>query len=258
MAHRSDVPAGYTQERERGASIVALPSVLEEVRAHVRSAGSLYRAAAAAPGAEAFTGRAAAYRLRRSGGDWLVRHYHRGGAMARVLHDEYLRIGEPRPLAELRASARARARGVDTPEVTAYVLYPAGPFYRADIATRFIPDSRDLAELTLSGGADAALVIDAWRAAGALLRRAFDAGVVHADLNLRNLLVQRVESGIRVWLLDLDRTVVAEGPVGDVARRRMLVRLHRSRRKLELAYGAETPHKARRALRHGLRGMADG
>jgi 3-deoxy-D-manno-octulosonic acid kinase len=250
MIDRSGVPAGYSIERERDAWVVALPSALGAAVSMVRDAGSLYDAAAAAPGAQAFTGRGAAYRT----GDWVVRHYRRGGAVARMLTDEYPRIGAPRPLRELRASTAARTRGIDTPEVLACALYPSGIMYRADIATRFIPDARDLADVTFGG--DAAFAAAAWRAAGALLRRAFDAGVVHADLNLRNLLVQRTPDEPRAWLLDLDRAHVRDRAVSDVARNSMLARLHRSRQKLERAHGAVTGHDALHAFEDGLRGGA--
>lgn len=244
--------AGYVEQRERGARIVALPSVAGSVRAAVAGAGTLYAAAAAVPGAQTFAGRGAAYRMSTADGDWLVRHYRRGGLAARVLDDEYLRIGVPRPLRELRASAAARALGVATPEVVAAITYPAGPIYRADLATTFIENGADLADITFGnesstaqhGGREAA-----WRAAGALLRTAFAAGVDHADLNLRNILVTADGTA---YLLDLDRAHVHEGSVSDVARNRMLERLHRSRRKLESLHGRPVGQAELRAFEAAL------
>jgi hypothetical protein len=139
--------AGYAIERERGALVVALPSVIADVMSLLRQHGTLYDAAATRPDAEEFRGRGAAYRMVIAGSDCIVRHYRRGGTIARVLHDEYLRAGEPRPLRELHASIAARARGVDTPEVVAAIAYLSGPLYRADLATRFVPDSRNLANV---------------------------------------------------------------------------------------------------------------
>lgn len=235
---RTAVPAGYALERERGAQVVALPSVMQAVRSAVAEAGTLYAWASAQPGARAFTGRGTAWGVRVPDGDWVVRRYHRGGAAARFLRDTYVRAGEARPLRELRSSVAARARGVATPEVMAAVIYPAGAFYRADLATRYVADSADLAETALGGArADAAGRLTAWRAAGTLLRQTFAAGVEHADLNLRNILIAHPPSGTHALLLDLDRAVVRDREVGDVARRRMLERFHRSRRKLEAALG---------------------
>lgn len=232
------LPAGYTLERERGVQIVALPSVMAAVRAAVAEAGTLYDWAATRPGARSFTGRGSAWGVRVARDDWVVRHYRRGGAVARLLDDTYVRVGEPRPLRELRASVAARSRSVASPEVLAAVIYPAGAFYRADLATRYVRDSADLAEAVLGDDrSDEPERLLAWRSAGELLRAAFAAGVEHADLNLRNILIARTTSGTQALLLDLDRAVVRDGGVGDVARRRMLERLHRSRRKLERAFG---------------------
>lgn len=245
------MPAGYTRQRERGASIVALPSVLPYVVAAVRSAGTLYDWAAARDDAQRFMGRGAAYRVRLGGVDALVRHYRRGGFVANLASDSYVRSGEPRPLRELRVSVAVRAAAVPTPEVLAAVVYARGPFYRGDLATGFIADSSDLAALTWGGTRwPEPLCTAAWRAAGALLRRSFAAGVRHADLNLRNILVARGDERVHALLLDLDRASIAV--VDDVARFEMLERLHRSRRKLEAAAGAPLGAAERDAFEAGL------
>jgi 3-deoxy-D-manno-octulosonic acid kinase len=239
--YRSMAPAGYAAVRGGGVQVVALASAMATVRAVV-TAGDTLGDWAARRASREFTGRGAAWAVETPDGAWVVRHYRRGGAVARLLGDRYLRAGEPRPLRELRASTAARARGVATPEVVAAVVYAAGPFYRGDLATRYVPDSADLAEATLGPArADAAGRMAAWRAAGALLRTAFNAGVEHADLNLRNILVRRGADGeTSALLLDLDRASVHPGPVGDGGRAAMLVRLHRSRQKLEAALGTST------------------
>ncbi|HSJ08142.1 MAG TPA: lipopolysaccharide kinase InaA family protein, partial [Longimicrobiales bacterium] len=251
---RAAVPPGYEMERERGAVVVALPSALKPVRAAVAAAGSLHAWAAGQPARRAFTGRGTAWGVSGSDGDWVVRHYRRGGAVARLLGDAYVRHGEPRPFRELRASTAARSRGVASPEVVAVVVYPAGILYRADIATRLVPDSMDLAETTMGDARlDEPGRIAAWRAAGTLLRAAFEAGVHHADLNLRNILIAGNGSGngngngngsgngngngngvaaLTALLLDLDRATVTGAPASDRERDRMLDRLHRSRRKI--------------------------
>ena len=254
--------AGYAIERERGALIVALPSVMADVIAHVQEHGTLYDAAAARPDAQAFTGRGAAWRMTTPHGDWVVRHYRRGGAIARVLHDEYLRAGEPRPLRELHASIAARARGVDTPEVVAAIAYLSGPLYRADLATRFVAGSRDLATVTFES--DEAFPVEgdritvcaaAWHAAGRLLRATFAAGIEHADLNLRNILIAGAPTTPRALLLDLDRATVHERPLTTAVRSGMLARLHRSRRKLEQAAGRVTGAAELAAFEAGLGGL---
>jgi 3-deoxy-D-manno-octulosonic acid kinase len=250
----ADVPAGYAAGRERGAAVVALPSAIAAVGAAIAEAGTLYGWAASRPDAQRFTGRGSAYGVTTAEGAWVVRHFRRGGVVARVLHDRYLRLGTPRPLRELQASTRARQRGVATPEVIAAVTYRAGPLYRGDLATRLIPDSFDLAEAVLGARRlDADRRAAAWRAAGALLRTAFDAGVVHADLNLRNILIQSGGDGVRAHLIDLDRAEVRDRAVGDAPRAAILDRLHRSRRKLEAAFGTSAGPGELSAFDAGLR-----
>jgi 3-deoxy-D-manno-octulosonic acid kinase len=232
------VPAGYELERERGVEIVALPCVMRAVRDAVGEAHTLYDWAERWS-SRSFVGRAgAAFAVVTPCGEWVVRHYRRGGVVARMLGDRYVRAGEPRPLRELRASVLARTRGVATPEVVAAAVYPAGLVYRADLATRYVPDSADLADTVLGpargGVADR---VEAWRAAGALLRIAFRAGVAHPDLNMRNILIQRTAGGRMALLLDLDRAVVHDSAVSDEVRHSMLSRLQRSRRKLESVAG---------------------
>jgi 3-deoxy-D-manno-octulosonic acid kinase len=249
----TELPSGYERRRERGADVVALPSVMPVVLDALRSHGTLYDWASAQTGARSFTGRGSAYAVETAGDALVVRRYRRGGLVARVLHDRYVRFGETRPLVELRASVEARARGVATPEVVAAAMYPGAALYRADLATRLVPDAADLAETVLDGSRDSAFRIAAWRAAGSLLRRAFDAGVVHADLPMRNILVQRRADGVTAHLLDLDRAVVRAHGEDDVPRRRMLARLHRSRAKLETAYGVRVPPDELAAFEEAVR-----
>jgi hypothetical protein len=116
-----------------------------------------------------------------------------------------------------------------------------------------VPDSADLAESVLGAGRlDAAGRTEAWHAAGRLLRDAFAAGIEHADLNLRNILVVRTAAGARALLLDLDRAAVRPRALERGTRDAMLRRLHRSRRKLEGALGRLTSDMELSAFEAGL------
>jgi 3-deoxy-D-manno-octulosonic acid kinase len=229
----------YETRREGNALVMALPWAMTMVQQAITLSGTLYGYAVAQPGVREFTGRGAAYGMTTAHGQWVVRHYRRGGRVARVLGDRYLRVGASRPLRELRASVAARSRGVPTPEVVAAITYSAGAFYRADLATRYVEDSADLADSVLGAGRGTAEErIETWRAAGALLRLAFAAGVEHRDLNLRNILIQQCDGEApAALLLDLDRAVVHGHRVSDEVRSRMMARFQRSRRKLESATG---------------------
>jgi len=259
------IPAGFELAELPGARVLARPGLTGYVKEAVASAGSLHAAARAA-GGEPLRGRTTAFALSTPDGEWVVRHYVRGGAVAApLLGDRYARLGEPRPVREADVSDRVRARGVATPEVRAFAVHPAGLFYRADIATARIPDARDLAERCLGPErGDEGERVAAWRAAGLLLRSAFDAGVVHPDLNLRNVLVAGNGSGgggdggsggggMRGYLLDLDGArVVSRTSPRHV--HQMLQRLHRSRFKLERQYGVTTDEAALAAFQGALDG----
>lgn len=187
------------------------------------------------------------------GGLWVIRHSVRGGEVARLLGDRYVRAGEPRPIRELRASGRARALGIDTPEVLACAIYQETLFYRSDLATRFVEGSADLA--ALSFGPDPpveAVRAEAWRAAGRLLASAFAIGLVHADLNLKNIVVTTTTGEARAHLLDLDR-VRFTAKLSAIGRRAMLDRLDRSIRKFERRTGRRLSAVERDSFEDGLR-----
>jgi 3-deoxy-D-manno-octulosonic acid kinase len=209
--------------------------------------------ATAQDGSLAFTGRGAVLAVRAPAGGpdrrerWAIRQYRRGGAAARLLGDRYARVGEARPVLELGASVEARARGVPTPTVVAGAMYPAGLFYRADLATELIPDATALADVVFGPPARSD-VSGPLRSVGRLVRLLEEARMLHADLNARNVLVG---NGADAWVVDLDgcRTLDAHAPPPRVA---MRARLERSLRKLCGAHGrALSPHEWE-ALRSGF------
>jgi 3-deoxy-D-manno-octulosonic acid kinase len=228
------LPEGYARAVVRGALVVALRDQLEFAAFAVARAGTLLAFAASRAGAQPLRGRGIAYRIDGPApDDWVVRHYRRGGAVAPFLCDRYVLAGPSRPFRELRASEEVRARGVPTPRVLALAVYRAPPFYRADIATEHVAGAVDLAALSFgerrAGDADR---VAAWAAAGALVRRAGRAGVLHVDLNLANILIHPGPAGPTAWLIDLDRCRVL-GTGSRAAIDRMAARIHRSREKLE-------------------------
>ncbi|MBX6364042.1 MAG: hypothetical protein IRZ00_09260 [Gemmatimonadetes bacterium] len=242
------LPAGYVAGERRGALVVALAEAWAAVAAAVDAAGSLFDWAAGRPDARALLGRGTAYAVPAPGGGWVVRHYRRGGAMARWLGDRYARLGESRPLAELRASVAARERGVPTPEVVGLVVYPAGRFYRADIATREVPGARDLAAaLWAEPPAGAEERLAACGAAGRLLRLLGERGVVHRDLNVKNILLEGEPARPGAWVLDLDGCRIVRRASWR-QRRAMRSRLRRSVRKWEARTGRRLTEAERMLL----------
>jgi 3-deoxy-D-manno-octulosonic acid kinase len=150
----------------------------------------------------------------------MIRHLNR---------DRY--FGGDRAADELGATEAARAGGVRVPEVIAAGRIAAFPGYRAMLATRLIPGVEDLASLfaRAPGRRPAAL-----HEAGRQIGKMHSAGVVHPDLNLRNLLAGQ---GGDVWLIDFDRARRLDGAFPLEQRALALARLARSAAKLGLPLG---------------------
>jgi 3-deoxy-D-manno-octulosonic acid kinase len=177
-------------------------------------------------------GRGAAYRATLPGGvRAVVRPYRRGGLLGRIVRATYLGVGvQPRPLRELVVTAGARSRGVAAAEVLAARI-EGRVVYRGTLVTAEIVGATPLID-ALAGEAStrrAAL----GTAAGRAVARLHAAGVVHADLNLTNILVTGTVDAPTAMLVDFDRAQLANAPLGARARRRMLRRLARSARKLD-------------------------
>jgi 3-deoxy-D-manno-octulosonic acid kinase len=209
-----------------GGSSAARRDVAGAVREALAATGSLYRWASAQPDRREFAGRLAAYGVTLGGRSAVVRHARHGGLLAPLLGDLFW--GVPRFYREAALSRTLAQRRVRTPAVLAGICYRAGPFHRADVVTAAV-EGTDLVELfygeTPPSGAARAAVLGAL---GALVRRLHDAGFVHPDLQLRNLLVRNAAGAEpEAWLLDVDtcRPMRAEG---DAERARNLDRLYRS------------------------------
>jgi 3-deoxy-D-manno-octulosonic acid kinase len=202
------LPPGYVAWSLGAGGAVARSDVADAVRAALASHRSLYAWAAAQPGRTAFTGRGEAYGVALGGTAAVVRHARRGGLLGPFLGDRYL--GRPRLFRELSWSRRLDLAGIPTPVILAGVWYRSGALHRADVATARV-EGRDLATLLFAeeppaGAARAAIL----GAVGRTVRRLHDAGCVHPDLQLRNVLIAGMPP--EVWLLDLDSCREATGP----------------------------------------------
>lgn len=159
------------------------------------------------------------------GAGMVLRRYLRGGVPARLSRDRYLWLGESRTRAwrEFALLYWMAGRGLPVPQPVAARYLRRGIIYTAELVTTRLPTSRSLADRWLDGG-----MRDAdWRAAGRCIRRIHDAGVQHADLNARNIMLDGAGGA---WLLDFDRGRLRRpGPW----RRRVLDRLERSLSRIE-------------------------
>jgi hypothetical protein len=142
--------------------------------------------------------------LPQNGGNVVVRHAMRGGALGKTGSDLF--FPPTRALRELINSMRLRVAGVPTPEVVAFVTYRAGPiFRRSDVATREIKDGHDLSVVLreVPSGDHRAQCLTA---TGNLLGLLARVGAHHPDLNVRNVLITWDDvDGARAHVLDVDR-----------------------------------------------------
>ena len=162
-------------------------------------------------------------------GEAVVRHYRRGGWMARLRGDRY-RYRTPettRCFAEFRLLRHLQLQSlpVCVPLAARYQRCGWGS-YRADLATLRIPGARSLHQC-LQQFPQQASISGMMEAVGIVIGRCHAAGLWHSDLNAHNLL--RDQDG-RWWLIDLDRSELRV-PDADWPRQNLL-RLRRSLLKL--------------------------
>lgn len=154
-------------------------------------------AGVAAPSA----GRGGAVFVDTPAGACVLRHYHRGGLIARFSADRYLWTGAARTRAfrEFDLLARLANAGLPAPRPVAARYQREGMHYRADLLTRRIANARTLAERLADGALTPGLAHDV----GCTIAAFHEARVWHADLNAHNVLVDGDEA---VWLIDFDRS----------------------------------------------------
>lgn len=174
---------------------------------------------------------------------WVLRHYRRGGVVARFIDDHYLWLGVERTRAvrEWRLLRKLRAAGLPVPNPVAAHVYRTGAIYMADIITSYLPDTQKLSWFIAQGRAPA----DCWRRIGAMIRAVHDFGVDHPDLTAHNVLLDGTG---KCFLVDFDNARIK--PPGDW-RRLGLERFDRSLRKVALETGTDYDAAVWRELEAG-------
>jgi len=166
-------------------------------------------------------------------GPWVLRHYRRGGLMAKLLEDRYLWRGADatRSFREWRLLRVLHAQQLPVPvPVAARYVRPgelSGLLYRADLLTAEIPGALTLAQRLR----ESALEPKAWQALGGVIARFHRAGVQHADLNAHNILFDAEQ---HIHVIDFDRGRLRQpGPWHEA----VLARLLRSLQKIKVQQG---------------------
>jgi 3-deoxy-D-manno-octulosonic acid kinase len=135
----------------------------------------------------------------------VLKHYYRGGMMARLSKDLYLgcAIENSRSFKEFRLLSRLHALGLPVPQAVAARVDKHLCFYQADLITREIEDVSTLADVLSIQALDA----ETWNSIGQTIKRFHDHDVYHADLNARNILLSRA-GGLEVNRLEVNRLLV--------------------------------------------------
>jgi 3-deoxy-D-manno-octulosonic acid kinase len=167
-------------------------------------------------------GRGGAWFIDFGEGGAFLRHYLRGGLVAKLSRDAHLwrGIGHVRSFAEFRLLRVLRDKKLPVPLPFAAWYRREGLHYRAAILMQRLPDVASLAALAAKQQAP-------WAAAGELVARFHRAGLDHADLNAHNILFDGSGQG---WMIDFDRSRLRIPATA--WREANLQRLQRSLRKL--------------------------
>lgn len=183
-------------------------------------------------------GRGSAWYINAPFGPVVLRHYLRGGWAAKFSHQSYLftTVSRSRPFREYHLLADLFEQGLPVPRPVAALCEFRGLISSGALLTAVIPSAQTLADILPGQSGDPDPIPDLWERIGKCIRQFHDAGVWHADLNARNILL---DAGLRVFLIDLDRARFTPG--NRVNGEGNLTRLKRSLTKL-------WPAEARSAL----------
>jgi tRNA A-37 threonylcarbamoyl transferase component Bud32 len=204
-------PSGYIERVIREAKVVTHGSTSGYFDEMLMRHHTLYQWAQSQPDARALQGRETAYAvlLPESEVSVVVRHSTHGGMLAGVTRDLFR---TPRAPDELRIAWTLRHVGIPTPRVIGYALYPSlnGNLWRADVVTREVVDSADLASI-LDGSSTRFTQDKAIDATVTLLRQMSRTWAFHPDLNVKNILLANNEADeLIAYVIDVDTLRFAE------------------------------------------------
>lgn len=160
----------------------------------------------------------------------VLRHYRRGGFIARFFDDGYFWTGlfRSRAWREWHLLAKLKTMGLPVPQPVAARVVLNGLIYRADIVIEAIPNTVTLAQRLRQGPLNEL----EWSKIAYCLYRFHTLGVYHADLNAHNILLN-VQGD--VYLIDFDRGRIRQPASG--WQQQNLARLERSLNKLKRLEG---------------------
>ena len=185
----------------------------------------------------------------------VVRRCSHGGLVGKALGQRFW--SPSRALNELAVSVAARARGAPAPEVVGVIVLPRAVGCRLFVLSRLIPDAVDLRVLLESAPLSAARRRRLAHAVAQAVAACHNAGLWHADLHVKNILVQSLnDPEPRAYVIDLDKATLHDA-LSPRQRLDNLARLHRSVEKWPAVRAAIGPRDKLRFLRAYERVSAD-
>jgi len=176
-------------------------------------------------------GRGSAWFLEYGEYDWVLRHYKRGGVVARLVSSNYLYSGEgkSRPFREFRVLNELYASGFPVPKPIAAMLKRVGLVYTGAIIIERILNAPPMGDCLRH------LDMEVWQAVGKTVRSFHDAGVYHADLNCFNILLRDE----KVFLIDFDKALFYSGAKNGSGARWKVRNLERLKRSIHKVYSLD-------------------
>ncbi len=146
------------------------------------------------------SGRGAVYFFSFNNRKFALRHYLRGGLVAKINKQRFRwkNIANTRVYSELLLLEYMHKNGLRVPTPIAGRVEKAGLTYSAAIITEIIPHSNELHQILLQSPIDKAL----WSAIGASIKQMHNLNVCHDDINVKNILIDNKE---QVFLIDFDK-----------------------------------------------------
>jgi len=174
-------------------------------------------------------GRGSAWFIDTEFGPVVLRKYLRGGWIAKISRQSYFftTVSRSRPVREFFLLAGLHELGLPVPRPVAALCEFHGLVSSGTLLTAQIPSVQTLADLLPAANCSDDGVDGLWQRVGRCIRKFHDAGVWHADLNARNIMLNKEN---QVFLIDFDRARFQPGKV--VNGQGNLKRLKRSLAKL--------------------------
>lgn len=155
-------------------------------------------------------GRGSAWFIDAPFGPVVLRQYLRGGWIAKLSRQSYLftTVSRSRPFREFHLLVSLYEQGLPVPRPVAALCEFRGLVSTGAILTSRISSAQTLADVLPGRNTGLSHFPGLWENIGKCIRRFHDAGVWHADLNARNILL---DAEGQVFLIDFDRARYTPG-----------------------------------------------